>query len=180
MKKTLLILLCLPLIGSAQWINFYLSTNDLNTLPLGVCVEQANDGGYILTGSIEDSLNPGTQKILLLKTDVNGAEEWRRIFDIGDYYQYGISISQIDNGGYILTGQSAWFFNNPLGSHAFWLIETNSLGTLTSTFNIPISSSNRELEKVVDILGRDINPEKNKPFIEIYNDGTVEKKIIIE
>jgi len=39
---------------------------------------------------------------------------------------------------------------------------------------------NRKLEKAVDILGRDINPEKNKPFIEIYNDGTVEKKIIIE
>ena len=58
-------------------------------------------------------------------------------------------------------------------------IKTNSNGSVTSEFSIPINT-NRELKKIVDILGRDVKPEKNKPFIEIYNDGTVEKKIIIE
>ena len=43
-----------------------------------------------------------------------------------------------------------------------------------------IAIGQMDVSKGVDILGRDVNPEKNKPFIEIYNDGSVEKKIIIE
>ena len=71
------------------------------------------------------------------------------------------------------------FTPNPPADVDVYLIKTDGNGNVTSEFTIPINP-NRELEKVVDILGRDINPEKNKPFIEIYNDGTVEKKIIIE
>ncbi|MAM05155.1 MAG: hypothetical protein CMD06_04250, partial [Flavobacteriales bacterium] len=51
--------------------------------------------------------------------------------------------------------------------------------TITTTFNIPISS-NRKSEKVVDILGRETKPQPNTPFIEIYDDGSVDKKIVIE
>jgi len=39
---------------------------------------------------------------------------------------------------------------------------------------------NRKLQKTVDILGRDIKPTTNTPLIEIYDDGTVEKRIVIE
>jgi len=41
-------------------------------------------------------------------------------------------------------------------------------------------TTNKELLKVTDILGRKIKPQPNTPFIEIYDDGTVEKRIIIE
>ena len=41
-------------------------------------------------------------------------------------------------------------------------------------------SSNKELLKVTDILGREVDEERNTPLFYIYNDGTVEKKIIIE
>ena len=51
---------------------------------------------------------------------------------------------------------------------------------ITSTFNIPPLSSNRKLEKVVDLLGRENKSQQNTPFIEIYNDGSTEKKIVIE
>tara|TARA_B110000908_G_C9928580_1_gene302865 strand:+ start:304 stop:570 length:267 start_codon:yes stop_codon:yes gene_type:complete len=39
---------------------------------------------------------------------------------------------------------------------------------------------NRKLQKTVDILGRETQSTKNTPLFYIYNDGTVEKKIIIE
>ena len=39
---------------------------------------------------------------------------------------------------------------------------------------------NRKLEKAVDILGRDTKGRKNELLLYIYDDGTVEKKIIIE
>ena len=39
---------------------------------------------------------------------------------------------------------------------------------------------NKRLVKVVDILGRENRGDKNKPLLYIYDDGTVEKKIILE
>ena len=38
----------------------------------------------------------------------------------------------------------------------------------------------RKLQKTVDILVKQTKPQTNIPFIEIYDDGTVEKRIIIE
>jgi len=94
----------------------------------------------------------------------------------GTSEDFGSSVQQTTDGGYIITGITSSFGN---GSEDIYLIKTDGNGNVTSTFNIPVNP-NRKLQKVVDILGRDINPEKNKLFIEIYNDGTVEKKIIIE
>ena len=37
-----------------------------------------------------------------------------------------------------------------------------------------------KLLKVIDLLGRDIKGVKNEPIFYIYDDGTVEKKIILE
>ena len=61
-----------------------------------------------------------------------------------------------------------------------FLIKTDDSGNITSTFNIPTPSSNRKLEKVVDILGRETKHPQNIPFIEIYDDSSTEKKLIIE
>ena len=41
-------------------------------------------------------------------------------------------------------------------------------------------SSVRELLKITTILGQSTKPERNMPLFYIYDDGTVEKKIIIE
>ena len=38
----------------------------------------------------------------------------------------------------------------------------------------------KELIKVIDMLGRETKGTKNKVFFYIYNDGTVEKRIILE
>ena len=39
---------------------------------------------------------------------------------------------------------------------------------------------NKELIKITNILGQEIPYRKNNPLFYIYDDGTVEKKIIIE
>ena len=41
-------------------------------------------------------------------------------------------------------------------------------------------TSNRNLEKVVDVLGREVNQTKNQILFHIYDDGSVEKKFIVE
>ena len=87
----------------------------------------------------------------------------------------GYSVQQTTDGGYIITGWTNSFGNGD----DVYLIKTDGSGNVTSTFNIPINP-NRKLEKVVDILGKETKPKTNIPFIEIYDDGTVEKRIVIE
>ena len=57
-----------------------------------------------------------------------------------------------------------------------WMLMSMAQPTAINELNFP----NRELLNVVDILGRNANGNKNEPLFYIYDDGTVEKKIILE
>ena len=46
--------------------------------------------------------------------------------------------------------------------------------------SITEQNSNKTLLKITDILGRTSKEKKNTPLFYIYNDGTVEKRIVIE
>ena len=57
------------------------------------------------------------------------------------------------------------------------------LGTINSTtgfFQINSIDVNKVLLKVTDLLGRETKGTKNEPLLYIYDDGTVEKRIVIE
>ena len=181
MKKLLLLLLCVPLIGLGQgWEKtFGWSNEDYNEI--GYSVQQTTDLGFIITGVelYTEDMPPyeDYSDVYLIKTDSSGLEQWSKRFGEEYYNDGGYSVQQTTDGGYIIAGYTESFGNGD--DEDVYLIKTDGNGNVTSEFTIPINP-NRKLEKVVDILGRDINPEKNKPFIEIYNDGTVEKKMIIE
>ena len=49
-----------------------------------------------------------------------------------------------------------------------------------SAINEASDSNEKKLLKSVNLLGKTIIPESNKPFINIYNDGSVEHKIVVE
>jgi hypothetical protein len=54
-------------------------------------------------------------------------------------------------------------------------------GLISSNFNdVATISSSRELFKIINTLGQSTQPKPNKPLFYIYDDGTVEKRIIIE
>ena len=143
---------------------------------VGYSVQQTTDGGYIITGWTE-SFGVDGKDVYLIKTNSNGSQQWTKTFDgtwvWGD--DVGRSVQQTTDGGYIITGYTEfdWSCSN------VYLIKTDGSGNVTSTFNISINP-NRKLQKTVDMLGRDIKPKANTPFIEIYDDGTVEKRIVIE
>jgi len=155
--------------GTEQWSQIFGGID----YDRGYSVQQTTDGGYIITGNT--SLGNGMQDVYLIKTDGNGTEQWSQIFG-GTAYDEGQSVQQTSDGGYIIAGYTR-SFGNGLGD--VYLIKTDGNGNVTSTFNIPINP-NRKLEKVVDILGKETKPQTNIPFIEIYDDGTVEKRIVIE
>ena len=65
----------------------------------GFAIQQTSDSGYIIVGSEE---RPGSSKILLIKTDSNGFEEWSRKYE---KFSHGYAVQQTSDGGYIITGK---------------------------------------------------------------------------
>ena len=57
--------------------------------------------------------------------------------------------------------------------------DINGLISTTSSF-VKLEETNKKLLRIIDILGRETNLIKNTPLFYIYNDGTVEKRIVIE
>ena len=49
-----------------------------------------------------------------------------------------------------------------------------------SAISEALDPNDKKLLKTVNLLGKTIIPKSNKPFINIYNDGSVERKIVIE
>ena len=156
-------------VGGTQWTKTFGGSE----YDEGYSVQQTTDGGYVVCGYTY-SFGNGEADVYLIKTDVYGVEQWSQTFG-GNNEDYSFSVQQTIDGGYIIAGtKDANTFVDDV-----YLIKTDGNGNVTSTFNIPLNP-NRKLEKTVDILGKETKPQTNNPLIEIYDDGSTEKKIIIE
>jgi len=51
---------------------------------------------------------------------------------------------------------------------------------VVAAINEASDSNDKKLLKTVNLLGKTVIPGSNKPFINIYNDGSVERKIVLE
>ncbi len=78
-----------------------------NGFVVGRSGQQTTDGGYIVAGDIQYCRN-GSRDVYLVKTDVNGDEQWSKTYGGGDAgqtgYIRGYSVQQTTDGGYIVAG----------------------------------------------------------------------------
>tara|TARA_B100001115_G_scaffold167772_1_gene147024 strand:+ start:943 stop:1431 length:489 start_codon:yes stop_codon:yes gene_type:complete len=162
MKKLLLIFLCQPIILSAQTSHIvnagmlYFSPNQLN-ISIGDTVHWINEGGnhnvnFDINTITGLSFNNPESFISIATTSTN---IYSHIFTISGTYHYDCSVYGHASGG--MTGK----------------IIVNNANAINE------QSQTKKIIKIIDLLGK-ASKQTNRPILYIYDDGVVEKRIIIE
>ena len=110
-------------------------------------VQETRDGGFIVIGRTR-SFGHGMADIYLLRTDSLGDTLWTKTY--GDSSQeWGYSVQETQEGGYILTGQTTSFGS---GLQDVYLIRTDSSGeTLwTKTYGDTSAEGSFSIQKTLD------------------------------
>jgi hypothetical protein len=82
-----------------------------------------SDGGYIIIGYTQ-SYGAGNYDVWLVKINSTGEEQWNKTFG-GGLDDYGRSVWQTSDGGFIITGETDSF---GYGGTDLWMIKTNETG----------------------------------------------------
>jgi hypothetical protein len=122
-KVSLLLVFISSLYGQAPDTLFTRTFGDVGN-DIAFEVHSTNDGGSVLAGRINSS-NDGINRGYVVKTDLNGDEEWSQIYDDGGITEL-YSIKQTLDNGYICVGLS---YSLDESGHLF-LLKLNSFGEI--------------------------------------------------
>jgi len=100
--------------GSVMWERAFGGLDD----EYAYSVQQTSDDGYIVAGPTYSS-SYTSPDFLIVKTDSNGNEEWRQIYDTGDTDE-AQSIHETNDGGYIVAGYT--YYSSGISTDA-WLVK---------------------------------------------------------
>jgi len=92
----------------------------------GKIVQQTNDGGYIVFGSVLQQGSYNDWNLVLIKTDDFGIVQWRRIYG-GKNYDFGYCCQELEGGGYIMVGVTSSYSEN---LKDVWIIKTDQKGNI--------------------------------------------------
>ncbi|MDA3833377.1 MAG: right-handed parallel beta-helix repeat-containing protein, partial [Spirochaetales bacterium] len=106
----------------------------------GNSVQQTKDGGYIVAG-YTNSYGAGDRDFYLIKTNSYGDTLWTKTYGGGNS-DYGSSVQQTSDGGYIIGGSTYSYGPNTPSYANFYLVKANSSGYTLWTRNYNGGSNN--------------------------------------
>ncbi len=133
--------------GNMLWGYAYKS---LSTVPNNVttgdypnCIKQTSDDGFIITGTTTNTYSGSHSRVLLLKLDNSGQQQWMREYGDGfnNYWSEGAQLDITHTGDFVVVGRTRSFGTNPLGS--LYLIKTDAFGQLiwSKVYSGPIDAN---------------------------------------
>jgi hypothetical protein len=87
-------------------------------------IQQTSDGGFVFVG-YTNSFNVAQDDVYLVKTDAGGNKKWEKTFG-GTGHDWGYSVQQTYDGGFIITGSTDSYSNGT----CVLLIKTDSEGNV--------------------------------------------------
>jgi hypothetical protein len=102
------------------WTRTFGGTN----IDVAYSVKQTSDSGYIIAGYTRSFGTMAGRNVWLLKTDVNGIEEWNNAYG-GSADDEGYSVQQTTDGGYIVAGYTK---SITAGGMDMFLVRTDAQG----------------------------------------------------
>ena len=163
-------------------------------------ITKLNNNNYLILIWSQEELDAPLQ---LIEINVNGEIICESSIDLNEFLEtsqfYPNTFSRfnaiipIENNEVLLLGNFALDGASSPSSNYSQLINPNSFGHWNEIFliktecggsissiNKPEEISKKKLNKVVDALGREVNHTTNQILFYIYDDGSVEKKFIVE
>ncbi len=128
--------------GNEVWNKRYSGTTYRD---VGQFVQQTSDGGFIVVGFTGPSF---TENIYMVKTDVNGNEQWSKVH-VSTGRELAVGVRQTSDGGYAMIGETN---STGFGGKDMLLIKTNSTGdtTWTKTYGTSSDETGRSLYVTTD------------------------------
>ena len=111
--------------GDSVWSQTYGGSED----EVGYYIQSTEDGGYVITGYAYSYSSWGAD-VYVIKTDMDGDTIWTKTLG-GSDWDYGLSIQQTSDGGYIIAGETESY---GAGGDDVYLIRLDSEGTLVEDF----------------------------------------------
>jgi hypothetical protein len=114
----------------------------------GNCVQRTSDNGFIIVGNTTIGFR---DDLWLLRTDENGDTLWTRTFNfLGNESLKGLSVSQTEDGGYIIVGEA---YSYVYGHNYFMVVKTDKDGNKIWYKNFPddsFSASGYSVQQTLD------------------------------
>jgi len=106
-------------VGDTLWTRIFGNTS----YHVAYSVQQTTDGGYIIAG-VGNTNGAEPSNIYLMKLTESGDLQWERMYGESSY-DYGYSVQQTTDGGYIVTGRIKYYL---AGHDDMFLLKTDSAG----------------------------------------------------
>ena len=206
MKKLLIILLCLPLVGLGQVVtcvpcdqlgmsmNVGSQETAISIFHSGQTMTFPQSENIFMWEFTDQQANILHQDTIVDQQTIAFGHNWSLTDTINVTVHFVNDSANLDNW-YINQGlptngnsinclfedQIYWETGAPTPWGSWTFIHNNPGVDLNTTTGIDnIFPNNNQLTKIVDLLGRESKDLKNQPLFYIYDDGTVEKRIILE